>query len=207
MTRTRLLPLGAALLLGLAAAGCAPVSDLIVKDLSLDPQNRLTVTFKNEGKGEVPANKGVLSIHIDGRSVGGYALGNLADQSFRTPGGSVTIPTNFRIAGANRRISAFVDSQREIVEANEFQNTVSGTFTPPGLSGPDFIVSDLSLTSADHLRIQVRNIGTAASPASFGVRIRVIVNNSVAADLTPSLPALAAGSKTRDDTLRKSRPV
>ncbi|MFP5285918.1 MAG: hypothetical protein ACLGI9_09300, partial [Thermoanaerobaculia bacterium] len=94
------------------------------------------------------------------------------------------------------RISVFVDAGRNIVESNEFQNTLSRTVTPPAQNGPDFILHDLSLAPGGALRIHVRNIGPAASPAGLSVRIRVIVDESVAADLTPSLPALAASGGT-----------
>lgn len=172
--------------------GCIPKSDLIPKSIFLDSDNVLNVTFKNEGEGKVPANKGNLAIYIDGRSVGGYSFSNLADQSFRQPDGSLTIRTNFRSGGSNRRIAVFVDSQNEISESNEFQNTLSRTITPPDKNEPDFIVNDLSLGPGNSLRIVVKNIGSAASPDALQVRIRVIVNETVVADLTPSLPSLTA---------------
>jgi hypothetical protein len=190
--RTALLP---ALLSALLLSACSR-PDLVPTQIAFDPQNRLLVTFENQGTAEVPAGVGSLSIAIDGRSVGGYGLAGLADQSFRLPGGTLTIPTNFRLAGSNRRISVFVDSGRDIEESNEFQNTRSRTLTPPAQNGPDFIIHDLSLSPGNALRIHVRNVGPAASPAGLSVLIRVIVNETVAADLTPSLPALAASGGT-----------
>ncbi len=167
-------------------------SDLIPTALFFDSGNVLNVTFKNEGNLEVPEGVGSLSIFIDGKAVGGYSLSYLANQSFRNPGGSTTIRTNFRMSGSNRRIAVVVDSGYEIRELNEFQNTLSRTMTPPALTGPDFIIGDLSLDTGSNLIITVKNIGNAASLSNLAVRMRVIVNESVAADLTPSLPALAA---------------
>jgi len=176
--------------------GETPKPDLVLKALFFDANNVLNLTFKNEGNAAVPAGKGSLEIFIDGRPLGGYSFPILADQSFRNPGGSLTIRTNFRMSGSNRRIAVFVDSQNEISESNEFQNALSRTLTPPVKSGPDFIVSDLSLGTGNALRIQVKNIGTASSPANLHVRIRVIVNETVRADLTPALPSLTVNSTT-----------
>lgn len=175
-------------------AGCISTKpDLVPKSLFFDSDNVLNVSFKNEGDGEVPANKGNLVIYIDGRSLGGYSFSNLADQSFRTPDGSLTIRTNFRMAGSNRRIAVFIDSENEVNESNEFQNTLSRTMTPPAKNGPDFIVSNLYTDPDNKLKIVVKNIGPANSPSNLEVRMRVIVNESVAADITPTLPSLTAG--------------
>lgn len=166
--------------------------DLIPTALFFDSGNILNVTIKNEGDLEVPEGVGSLSIFIDGRAVGGYSLSYLANQTFRNPGGSTTIRTNFRMGGSNRRIAVVVDPGNEISELNEFQNTLSRTMTPPTLSGPDFVIGDLSLDTGNNLKITVKNIGNTSSLSNLAVRMRVIVNESVAADLTPSLPALAA---------------
>lgn len=176
-------------------SGCKK-PDLVPKELFFDSNNLLNVSFKNEGEGEVPADKGILSIYIDGWPIGQYRFSDLPDQSFRDPGGSVDVRTGFRMAGLNRRIAVFVDAYKEIDESNEFQNTLSRTMTPPVMEGPDFIISDLRLGSENTLEIVVKNIGTANSPPDLPVRIRVIVNESVAADLTPTLPSLTVGGST-----------
>ncbi len=205
--RTRLL---GSCLLGLALVGLTgcPSStlqpDLLPKQAFFDADNVLNVAFENQGDGAVPEGTGSLAIFIDGRAVGSYAFANLADQSFRDPGGSLTIRTNFRLAGTNRRIAVVVDPMDEIAESNEFQNTLTRTLTPPALTGPDFIVGDLSLASDSSLRIEVTNVGSASSPAALAVRVRVIVDESVAADLTPTLPALAPGAST---TIAPATPI
>lgn len=176
-------------------SGCQK-PELVPEELFFDSKNVLNVTFKNEGEGEVPANKGILAIYIDGWPIGQYRFSDLPDQSFRDPGGSVDVRTNFRMAGLNRRIAVFVDAYEEIDESNEFQNTLSRTMTPPVMEGPDFIVSDLRLGSGNALEIVVKNIGTANSPPDLPVRIRIIVNENVAADLTPTLPSLTVGGST-----------
>lgn len=187
--------------------GCDGVTrpDLVPKGLSFDANNVLTVTFKNEGNAEVPAGVGGLAIFIDGEPVGGYLFGRLVDQSFRSPNGTMILRTNFRMSGADRRIAVALDPENEIAESNEFQNTMSRTMTPPPISGPDFVVSDLGLVGGNVLTIQVRNIGPAASPLNLSVHIRVIVNEVVAADLTPALPVLAAGGGTT--TITPNPPI
>lgn len=169
--------------------------DLIISDLSLDADNRLIVAIKNEGYGPVVRDTGTLAIAIDGKSIGGYSLANLSDKSYKNLNGTTTIPTNFKLAGSNRRVSAFIDASSAIAESNEFQNIRCITFNPPVKNGPDFIVSQLFL-SGNNLRIRIKNIGNAASPANFASRIRVIVNNSTVTDLTPNLPSLAPNGST-----------
>ena len=177
----------------LALPGIAAAQpDLVVNGVRLDAQNRLLVTIANEGDVEVPEGEGGLSIFIDGRSVGGYRLGNLADQSFRTPGGSLTIPTNFRLAGRYRRVMAVIDPQHEVEESNEHQNVRTRSLTAAELVGPDLVVTDL-VSAAGSLWFWVRNLGNAATPPAFAVRARIIVDGVVVRDLDLALGALAPG--------------
>lgn len=192
--------LSAMLLLALVWVGCDPSKsnnpDLFISDVSLDGNNRLSITIKNEGYGVVTKDTGLLQIAIDGKIIGGYALAGLSDKGYKALNGTTTIPTNFRLSGTNRRVAVQIDPENVIGESNEFQNTVSRSITPPVINGPDFHISDLSLNAANQLRITVRNIGNQASSANFPVKIRVIVNETVVADLTPNLPAIAPGAST-----------
>lgn len=184
-------------ILGLLMGSCAEHKpDLVPKDISFNSDNVLEVTFGNQGNETIPADKGNISIFIDGEGEGTYNLGNLSDQSFRSPASTYTLQTNFRLAGSNRRIGIAVDTEDEIDESNELQNTYTRTVDPPPVSGPDFTIGDLFLDASDHLRIQIKNIGNTGSPADLTVRVRIIVDESVAADLTPVLPALAVGATT-----------
>jgi hypothetical protein len=170
--------------------------DLVPTELSFDGESVLHVTFANQGEAEVPSDKGNLAIFIDGRRVGTYQFGILSNQSFRPPGGSLDIRTNFRMSGEHRRVAIAIDTNNEIDESNEFQNTLSHTLTPPAQNGPDYIVSDLSLNPSNALQIQVKNIGPADSPANRQVKLRVIDNETTVADLTPTLPLLSANGGT-----------
>ncbi|HHG86499.1 MAG TPA: hypothetical protein ENJ82_17240 [Bacteroidetes bacterium] len=194
-----LLP-GFALFFMFAMFGCDPSTssrpDLVISDLSLDGNNRLVVSIKNEGYGPVVADTGTLSIAIDGKAIGSYSLANLSDKSYKNLNGTTTISTNFKLSGSNRRVSAFIDAGNVIAETNEFQNVKSITFNPPAKNGPDFTISQLARTPAGQLRITVRNVGNAASSPNFPVKIRVIINETVAADLSPNLPSLAPNAST-----------
>jgi len=180
--------------------------DLIPKEVFFDTDNVLKVTIKNEGEGEVPVNQGKLSIFIDGHSSGEYRFENLADQSFRPPGGSSTLRTNLRIRGKDRRIGVYIDPENQVDESNEIQNTLSRTLTPRHISGPDFIISNLELEPRPpltkepkySLKIKIKNIGSEDSRANLKVGLKVAVNNTVVANLTQILPALHAmvGSTT-----------
>jgi hypothetical protein len=184
-----------------ASAQPANKPDLIPKEIFFDTDNFLKVTLKNEGEGEVPVHQGKLLIFIDGYRGGDYRFENLADQSFRLPGGSSTLRTSLRIGGKNRRIAVQIDPENQVDESNEIQNTLSRTFTPPVITGPDFIITELRLVSGPplktetrySLRVRVKNIGSANSPANLRIRLKVAINNRMVADLTRRLPALNAG--------------
>jgi archaellum component FlaG (FlaF/FlaG flagellin family) len=178
--------------------GCVSVQkpDLVPTSLSFDGDSVLHVSFANQGEAEVPSNKGNLAIFIDGRRLGTYQFGILSNQSFRPPGGSLDIRTNFRMSGEHRRVAIAIDTENEIDESNEYQNTLSRTLTPPAKNGPNYIVSDLSLNPSNALQIQVKNIGPANSPANRQVKLRVIINEATVADLTPTLPLLTANGGT-----------
>ncbi|MEM1000358.1 MAG: hypothetical protein AAGN35_25115 [Bacteroidota bacterium] len=188
-----------AVLLSLIWWGCDPskseLPDLVITDLSLNGDNFVQVTFKNEGYGPVTKDTGNLHVFVDGKTAG-YALANLANQNFKNVNGSTTITTNFRVAGRNRRIGAFIDATSVITEANEFQNQVAKTITPPRKTGPDLTLESLSLSPNNELRIGVRNLGNRASPPNFPVQIRVLGNNTVLADRSPNLIAIPAGAST-----------
>lgn len=176
-----------------AAPGAAAAPDLAVTGLRLDAQNRLLVTITNHGDATVPAGVGSLSIAIDGKPVGSYALGNLADQSFRTPGGSLTIPTNFRLAGGLRQVLAVVDPGGAIAESNEHQNLRSRSLLPSPSAGVDLTPDLLYRDSSGLLRFRVRNLGNQAPASPFPAVARVIVGGTVVADLALDLGGLAAG--------------
>lgn len=165
--------------------------DVAPKDIFIDGNNRMVIVFGNEGNAELPANKGNITMLIDGKRVGTYAFKNLSDQSYREVGSSDTIETNFRLAGNFRRLGIAVDTRDKINETNERQNTFTRTLNPPAIAGPDFVVSDLDTDDSDKLRIVVKNIGNATSSSNFEVKVRIIVNGTVATDLTPILPSLA----------------
>jgi hypothetical protein len=186
------------LFLTLMWLGCDPSKsskpDLAITDLSLNADNFLTVTFRNEGYGPVTKDTGSIQMYVDGWPISGYSLANLANKDYKNVNGSTTITTGIRIGGSNRRIAAVIDPGNVISETNEFQNQVSKTITPPTKNGPDFTISNLSLNASNQLRITVRNIGNQASASNFPVRIRVISDNSVVADLSPNLPAIGVNA-------------
>lgn len=177
----------------LSATTTSAAPDLSVR-ARLNADNRLIVDVANRGDATVPAGVGGVSIYIDGRIRGSYAFRNLSDTSFRAPGGLISIPTNFRLGGALRRVSVVVDPANEIAEAREDHNSYSVTLNPPPIPGPDFIVSDMDVESGN-LVFRIRNIGDQAAPASLSSRVRIIVDEIVAADLTPSLGGLAVGAE------------
>ncbi|NGP89900.1 CARDB domain-containing protein [Fodinibius halophilus] len=178
--------------------------DIVPTDLSFNTNNRLEITFENQDQANIPANTGNLAIFINGKNIGTYSLANLSDQSFRNPNTPYTLETNFRLASSKYRIGVALDTNDEISESNELQNTYSRTLTPPAISGPDFVISDLHLNSSNELNITIKNVGNTSSPTNLPVDIRVIVNETVAADFTPSMPSLVPGQNT---TISPNQPV
>jgi hypothetical protein len=167
-------------------------SDLVPTEIALSSDNVLKISFENQGEEEVPANKGDLALFIDGKKVDSYELGNLTDQSFRSPGNNITLNTNFRISGVNRRIAVILDTQNEINESGEFQNSLSRSITPPAINGPDYIINGLSTNSLGQLKISIQNIGNEDSPGSFSPKLRVVIDESFTADFTPNISTISA---------------
>jgi|GEM_PF-3616642 len=170
--------------------------DLLPANLAFGGDGALAFTLKNEGENEVPAGQGSLAVYVDGRLMMRKALADLPEQSFRSPGGSVSVATGVRASGANRRIAVVVDPGNAIDESNEFQNTLTRTLTPPAVAGPDLVVSDLALDTPTRLRAVIRNAGSAPSAANLAAGLEVFVNTIRVGSLDTSLPALAAGAST-----------
>lgn len=181
----------------------ASLPDLTIDEITLDSNNFLVVKFSNLGDTTVPAGKGSLMIYIDGKGLGGYAFNNLADQSFRNPGGSISIRTNFRLSGTNRRIGVMIDPQNEIPEENEFQNTLTRTLTPPVLQGPDITIKNIAIGSGNKLYFTLTNIGNKDTVSGLELKVRVIVNEVVKSDFVYKPPVLKAGGANFDNVFVK----
>ncbi len=169
-----------------------PLPDLAVT-AGLDIHNRLIVRVRNDGRAVVPSGVGDLLVYIDGTAVGNYDLGRLANQSFRTPGNYTDISSNFRLAGALRRVLIRVDTANQIAESNEHQNDYSVSLNPPRLSGPDYIIESIN-SIRSNLVIQIANQGDVTAPADATANLRIIINEVVERDLVQNIGGLSPGS-------------
>ncbi len=185
--------------------------DLLPTKLDFDSQGKLMVSFMNKGNKKIPPNKGSISIFIDGMMVGGYAFANLSDQSFLNPGKAITIPTNFKLSGKNRRIGMHLDPYNEIDELNEFQNTYSKTLTPPVTIGPDFSIQSVDIKSSTTRLIlngvRILNGGNSASSSNLTVDIRVIIDDVVKGDYSPILSAIPGNGEVAKYSFPSPIPV
>jgi hypothetical protein len=171
--------------------------DLLPKNLAFSASGALSFELINLSENIVPLGQGRLTVYIDGLLLKNYTLAGLPDQSFRNPGGSVTLHTGLRMAGQHRRVGVMVDPDGVIDESNEFQNTLTRTLTPPVVTGPDLIVADLALETPSRLRVVVKNIGSAPSPANLQVSFDAALDEEAVGTLSTAIPGLAVRGSTQ----------
>jgi hypothetical protein len=171
--------------------------DLVPKNLTVGGANQLYVDISNEGENEVPQGQGRVDFFVDGKLMSTVRLADLADQSYRSPGGKVTLSSGLWIAGKDRRIAVVVDPENAIDESNEFQNTLTRTLTPPMRHGPDLIVSDIVVLTSTRFHIVVQNIGPADTPTSVPAVLEGSVDSHRVTPLHLTLPTIPAGGTHR----------
>ncbi len=193
-------PLVVLSLLALMQTGCmtTPRPDLSLGTLTLNADNYLKVSIRNDGDGPVPSPGGALTIYVDGSLAAQYSFDTWPadmDKSFVSPGRTSVITTNVRLSGGGpRHLTAIIDSNNEIDERNEFQNSITKTETPTVVPGVDYAVTALARsTTTGTLSFLVRNGGTAASPASRRVMASFSIDGARSGQYV-TLPALAPGA-------------
>ena len=184
----------AAITISLGHAAAAPyyAPDMQVDYMTLDTENFLIVAISNQGRAEVPAGMGHLSVFVDCVSVAKFDLGDLADQTFRQVGGQTVVHTGVRLSGTRRCVLAFIDSQDEITEEDEFQNTMSVALDAEPLSGYDFTLHAY-VDWQDELQIYIVNMGDRLSPSDLIIDCRVYIEDQLYTSFPTLLLALAGG--------------
>jgi len=178
--------------LGAGSVHAQLLPDLQIDYLALDADNELSLRISNQGEAAVPAGVGWLRVFVDERRVVDLALSDLADQSFLSIGGETSIATGLRIAGSGRRVAAFVDSDDEIAEQVELQNTVSVTLDAAPLSGVDLVI-EAEVDPSDLLFLRVTNAGDVASADPLPIDCLITGSASRQWAFQHSLPSVAAG--------------
>lgn len=191
----------------------SPKPDLVVEWIEFDENQALSFGLANGGRaalesryeqvGQVPPNVGEVRVFVDGALLRTYRLGDLLDQSFRTPGQEQVISTDLRLAGEDRRIAVVVDANNEIVESNEFHNSLTHTATLPAIDGPDLVIADLSVGTAQQLLVEVENAGNEASTKVSGWA-RVYQDDTLLQRTKVTMEALAPN---RTATVAFDRPI
>jgi len=148
-----------------------PLPDLIVSDIQIDTQCRLSITVRNAGQGPVPASAyrspggATVAFYKNGASFGGWGLNAIDPQrKLTTPGASVTwLRAGHKIQGS-MQIRVMADAHRNVVaESNENNNSLDKSFScTPKL--PDLRISQISFTQDCRARIRLENVGDDPAP-------------------------------------------
>jgi archaellum component FlaG (FlaF/FlaG flagellin family) len=162
-----------------------PLPDLTISNITLDESGRLVVTLSNIGKNPFPSGIGSLSLYVDGDPKWSIPLERIPDQLFLQPGGISVYTTPVELEGAHS-VKAVVDSDEEIVEEDESNNTLTKLFSfenvvrlpsappeklekpEPMLLPPDLAITDLSLNRQRRVTVTLANIGSGVFPLRSG---------------------------------------
>ena len=159
--------------------------DLTISDITLNESGRLVVTLSNIGKNPVPPGIGHLNLYVDGDPKWSIPLERMPDQIFLQPGGVSVYTTPAELEGTHS-VKAVVDSDEEIMEEDESNNTLTKLFSfervvrmpslppkkpekpEPMLLPPDLAITDLSLNRQRRLTVTLANIGNGTFPLRSG---------------------------------------
>jgi archaellum component FlaG (FlaF/FlaG flagellin family) len=165
----------------------ALLPDLVVSDISLSESGRVEVRISNIGNGSIPHRIGSLAIYIDGHLKWRDSLGNLPDQSFLQPAGSVTYTSPVELIGRHE-VRVILDNEGRIVEENETNNVMAKVLgiekvevKPPLL--PDLAITDLYLTPQGKLVVIITNVGEGPLPFGAG-NMKVFVDGALKGSYT-----------------------
>lgn len=136
--------------------------DLVVQRIWMRTEatglRRVMITFGNQGSVAAPFGVGHIQYTVDGRETLGYSLKYLAHQTFRDPGGSTTIESNYLVSDATRTVSVTVDPFDAIAEDDETNNTLATTVSATRADLPDLVVTAVQQQPDGYL-LTVKNIG------------------------------------------------
>jgi len=171
--------------------------DLTISNITLNESGRLVVTLSNIGKNPVPSRIGHLTLYVDGDPKWSIPLERIPDQNFLQPEGISVYMTPVELEGTHS-VKAVVDSDEEIVEENESNNTLTKTFSfervvrlpsPPLqkpealLLPPDISITDLSLNRQRRLTVTLANIGNGTFPLRSGT-LKLFVDGTLKGSYT-----------------------
>jgi hypothetical protein len=164
--------------------------DFVISGFRFTTSRTPAVTIANMGADAASEDEYIYaSLHVDGketetRYVYPSSLGRLA--SYEVPFGST------RLLGVGRRLLAQVDATKRVNEESEMQNTFSRELNVPTAAVADLGIYELTTLGSGALRVIIRNFGSASSVAT-SAWVYPVIDGSVGAALSTSIPALAAG--------------
>ncbi len=109
--------------------------DLVINQITTDNKNRLAISVKNVGSGNLPnsvwTNKNPkspsITFTVNGRNWGGRAIWSFdSKQNLKKPGGRVLYLTNYTLKG-DVKVTATVDRFNQVRESNERNNSLTRT--------------------------------------------------------------------------------
>lgn len=175
-----------------AWSGPPNLPDLQIDYIILNEDNYLIVAISNQGEAEVQGYAGQLSVFVDYVLVEEFNLSDLADQTFRQIKRQTIIQTGVRLNGTQRCILAFVDSQHEVQEMDEFQNTMSVALDAVPIIGYDLVIT-AEVNSQDRLLLSIVNDGEEASPSDLPIDCHIYIDDQLNLSFPEILPALEVG--------------
>ncbi len=117
-----------------------PGPDLIIKDITLSPENpaigdsvKFTFTIKNQGTEEAGASR--VAYYIDDNYIQSDSISSL------NAGVSVTKTLTWEAQGGSHVIKAIADSNEQVAESDETNNTKTFTLSP---LAPDLVIQSIS---------------------------------------------------------------
>ncbi|MCX8116336.1 MAG: hypothetical protein N3G78_00200 [Desulfobacterota bacterium] len=149
--------------------------DLALTEIFLKKKRRLFATLVNVGNAPFPMDQGGLSLFLDGRLEGRYALKSLTDHLWLQPNGKLTLPIPISIFG-RKEVEVRVETSTEQGEKNPENNALRKVLEGAP-KGPDLIVQDFDLNEDLELMIYLSNSGELDLRRGGTFKVRIYLND------------------------------
>jgi hypothetical protein len=165
--------------------------DLTVSSITTDDSGKLVIVLSNIGKSLVSPPFGKMKIYVDDNLRWSVPLDGIADRAFLQLGGVTRYTTPVGLEGTHS-VRAIIDSDDEVLEENESNNTLTKVLSyemlvrlpPPSLSlppvppkpedpepallSPEIRVTDLTLDPQRRVVVTLANVGKGVFPLRDG---------------------------------------
>ncbi len=150
--------------------------DLVIKGISLDSQNHLTVSVKNAGTGNVPQDSVSVYIWIDDQLQWTYNSSTLARKDFLKAGGMSDVQP--QVLSGRHRVKSCVDYNELFKESDESNNCMEVTLAgSEGTLAPDLTIENITIRDGKDasnlygIYVTLKNQGMTAVSAPFNLKL------------------------------------